>query len=57
MLMVLKIKKYEENEGSSLFKKFSYGEISADGISEAFSEPSRRSKTKVFTKLVNGLKP
>ena len=46
-------KVYEENEGLSLYQKFSNGEITADGI----SEPSRSSKTKLFTKIVNGLKP
>ena len=50
-------KVYKENESSSLFQDFLYGEITADGISEAFSEPSRRSKTKLFIKIVSGLKP
>ena len=55
--MDIENKMYEENEGSSLFQKFSYGEISADGISEAISEHSRRSKTKLFTKIVHSIKP
>ena len=55
--MDIENKMYEENEGSSLFQKFSYGEISADGISEVFSERRRRSKMKLFTKIVHGLKP
>ena len=50
-------KMYEKNDGSSVYQKFSHGEITADGISEAFSEPSRSSKLKLFTKIVNGLKP
>ena len=55
--MDIESKMYEENEGSSLFQKFLYGQISADGISEAFSEHSRRSKTKLFTKIVHSIKP
>ena len=55
--MDIKNKMYKGNEGSSLFQKFSYGEISAEGISEAFSEHSRRSKTKLLTKIVHGIKP
>ena len=55
--MDIENKVYEENKGSSLSQKLSYGQITPDGISEAFWEPSRRSKTKFFTRIVNGLKP
>ena len=55
--MDIENKVYEENKGSSLSQKLSYGQITPDGISEAFWEPSRRSKTKFFTRTVNGLKP
>ena len=48
---------YKENDSSSIFQEFPYGEITADGIPDGISEPSPTSTTKLLAKIVNGVKP
>ena len=38
--MDIENKAYEENKGSSLSQKFSYGEITPNGISRHFQNPA-----------------
>ena len=43
---------YKENDSSSIFQEFPYGEITADGIPDGISEPSSTSTTKLLAKLL-----